>query len=124
MRCGVDGVLFTLVGLVDVSVDSRHVSIIPLVCVHRCNVRCVRMVVRIYVEGILYVGRLFFSGFTRLCMYCHSSRLEAGVERSTSPDGDGVCLRFTDVSGGFLLEQPQGSAPLSIPLAPSGRAAH
>ena len=60
MRRGVYNVIFTLVGLVDALVYTRHVYIIPLLCVYRCSVRRVRLVVRMYAVGILYVGRLFF----------------------------------------------------------------
>ena len=86
MRRGVYGVVYTLVGLVDVLVYT----LVPLLCVHRCSVRRVRLVVWWMLWAYCMLVDFFNLVFASVRMYCHSSRLEAGTERSTSPVGDGV----------------------------------
>ena len=47
-------------------VYTRHVYSVPLLCVHRCSIRRSRLVVRLYVVCVLYVGSFFFTLYSPL----------------------------------------------------------
>ena len=122
MRRGVYDVMFTLVGLVDALVYTRHVYIAPLLCVQCCSVRRVRLVVRMYAVGILlYGGRLFLYlvVFASVCiairvgwrLASRDRRRQLGMEFDSG-------LRMLE--GGCYWSSP-GGLPLSpLPLLRAG----
>ena len=114
MRRGVYGEIVTLVGLIDAFVYTRHAYIIPLLCVHRCSVRRVRLVFLLYVVGILYVGRFF------LCLVFASVCIDIRVGwRLAARDQDRqLGMEFASglrmLTGGWYWSSPE-ALPLSPP---------